>query len=74
MALTTDFADSAPARCSHAVTSAFGLDPVVTFLNHGSFGAVPAPVTLAADQWRQRIEARPIEAIGRRMNDELASV
>ena len=38
----------------------------ITFLNHGSFGAVPRVVFDAQNQWRQRIEAEPIELIGRR--------
>jgi len=33
----------------------------VTFLNHGSFGAVPRAVFEAQEQWRRRIEAEPIE-------------
>ncbi|HZL35546.1 MAG TPA: aminotransferase class V-fold PLP-dependent enzyme [Tepidisphaeraceae bacterium] len=35
------------------------------FLNHGSFGAMPRPVFEAQDAWRRRIEADPIELIGR---------
>ena len=39
------------------------LDPRITFLNHGSFGAVPRPVFDAQTEWRRRIEAEPIELI-----------
>jgi hypothetical protein len=39
------------------------------FLNHGSFGAMPRVVFDAQTEWRKRIEAEPIEMIGRRMND-----
>src|SRR5437660_1204211 len=46
------------------------LRPDVTFLNHGSFGAVPREVYDAQDAWRRRIEAEPIEMLGRR-NDAL---
>lgn len=74
MSCPTDFTDSPPPECSKQVRGAFEIDPAIVFLNHGSFGAVPAPVTQAADAWRQRIEARPIETIGRRMTDELAWV
>lgn len=42
------------------------LKPGVTFLNHGSFGAVPRAVMAAQDEWRRRIEAEPVEIIGRR--------
>src|SRR5512141_1188467 len=52
-----------PVECE---PDAWGLKPSVTFLNHGSFGAVPRPVTRAQDRWRERIEAEPIECLGRR--------
>lgn len=42
------------------------LDPGVAFLNHGSFGAVPRAVFDAQTEWRRRIEASPIELLGRR--------
>jgi isopenicillin-N epimerase len=42
------------------------LKPGVAFLNHGSFGALPRIVTEAQNEWRRRIEAEPIEMIGRR--------
>jgi isopenicillin-N epimerase len=42
------------------------LKPGVKFLNHGSFGALPRQVAEVQSQWRQRIEAEPIEIIGRR--------
>jgi isopenicillin-N epimerase len=38
----------------------------LTFLNHGSFGAVPRAVLAVQSDWRARIEADPIEIIGRR--------
>lgn len=36
------------------------LDPAVTFLNHGSFGATPRAVLDAQQAWRDRIEAEPV--------------
>ena len=42
------------------------LRPDITFLNHGSFGAVPRKVFEAQTQWRERIEAEPVELLGRR--------
>jgi isopenicillin-N epimerase len=38
----------------------------ITFLNHGSFGAVPRVVFEAHNEWRRRIEAEPVELLGRR--------
>lgn len=39
---------------------AFTLDPDVTFLNHGSFGACPRPVQEAQAELRARLEAEPV--------------
>ena len=49
------------------------LAPGLTFLNHGSFGAVPRAVFEAQDQWRRRIEADPIEMLGRRCPELVAA-
>lgn len=43
------------------------LDPDITFLNHGSFGACPRPVLEAQTQWREQMEARPVEFLYRRL-------
>ena len=44
----------------------FLLDPSVTFLNHGSFGARPREVIAAQDAIRRELEASPVEFLGRR--------
>ena len=38
----------------------WALDPGVTYLNHGAFGACPWPVLRAQDEWRTRMERQPI--------------
>jgi isopenicillin-N epimerase len=35
------------------------LDPEVTYLNHGAFGACPVPVLEAQQRWRQELETNP---------------
>ena len=36
------------------------LDPAISFLNHGSFGAAPRPVLAAQQAWRDRMEHEPV--------------
>ncbi len=38
----------------------FLLDPDVTFLNHGSYGACPRPVFETWQAWQRRLEAQPV--------------
>ena len=64
---------SAPSPLRPDLSSEWMLDPRVTFLNHGSFGAVPRKVFDEQTQWRRRIEAEPIELLGRQAQELLAA-
>lgn len=51
---------------NRSIKDDFLLDPKVTFLNHGSFGAVPRPVFEAYQHWQLELEKQPVEFLGRR--------
>lgn len=50
----------------------FLLDPSVTFLNHGSFGATPKPVFNEYQRWQRELENQPVEFLGRRFTRLMA--
>jgi len=50
----------------------FLLDPSVTFLNHGSFGATPRPVFREYQRWQRQLERQPVEFLGRKFTGLMA--
>jgi isopenicillin-N epimerase len=51
----------------------FMLDPLITFLNHGSFGATPKPVFKEYQRWQRELENQPVEFLGRRITELMAN-
>lgn len=59
---------------SDSLKELFLLDPEVTFLNHGSFGACPIPVFESYQRWQRELERQPVEFLGRRIEPLLTHV
>jgi isopenicillin-N epimerase len=51
--------------------SPWHLEPDVSFLNHGSFGACPEPVLEAQRAWRDRMERNPVRFLDRELEGHL---
>jgi isopenicillin-N epimerase len=54
--------------------SPWHLDPEVSYLNHGAFGACPDPVLEAQRAWRDRLEAEPAQFFDRDLEALLDTV
>ncbi|MFN9744501.1 MAG: aminotransferase class V-fold PLP-dependent enzyme [Betaproteobacteria bacterium] len=55
-----------PLASPSALRTLFLLEPGLVFLNHGSFGACPAPVFEAYQHWQRELERNPVAFLGRR--------
>jgi isopenicillin-N epimerase len=51
---------------AQSLRSEFLLDPTVTYLNHGSFGACPDPVMRTYQCWQRELEREPVAFLQRR--------
>src|SRR5688572_20041826 len=56
---------------AQSLRSDFLLDPKVTYLNHGSFGACPEPVMRRFQAWQRELEREPVEFLSRRAGELL---
>ncbi len=61
MSIPADSSVASSAPLPVAERGPWGLDPELVFLNHGSFGACPAPVRAAQDEFRRRLERSPVQ-------------
>jgi isopenicillin-N epimerase len=57
-------------RSASSVTE-WALDPTVTFLNHGSFGACLRAILEVQRRWRDKIEMNPVRFLARDLEDLL---
>ena len=55
----------------HQLKDQFLLNPKITFLNHGSFGATPKPVLDVYQAWQRRLEFQPVKFLGREIHQHL---
>jgi len=65
--------DDSAERRHLALRSEFLLDPDIVFLNHGSFGACPRPVFERYQWWQRELERQPVEFLGRRLRELMAT-
>src|SRR5580658_8791872 len=50
----------------------FLLDPSVTYLNHGAYGATPRPVFESYQRWQRMLEREPVDFLSREATGRLA--
>ena len=56
---------------SDKLKSLFMLDPDITYLNHGSFGACPKPIFESLLGWQRRLENEPVKHLAYDLYDNL---
>ncbi len=59
---------------SPAMKALWGIDPNVTFLNHGSFGATPRRVLAEQRRWQDEMEREPVRFLARELGPRLQAV
>ena len=64
--------DQAMEERHRALRREFLIDPEVTFLNHGAYGACPRPVFERYQAWQMELERQLVELLGRRLRDLMA--
>lgn len=57
--------------CPAAALSVWLLDPEITFLSHGVYGACPRHVLAVQNEWRERLERRPVQFLTRELEGHL---
>jgi isopenicillin-N epimerase len=64
-----------PKSRRHSAASPFrkhwALDPKITFLNHGAFGACPKPILKLQAELRREMEAEPVQFLWQRFEERL---
>jgi isopenicillin-N epimerase len=55
----------------HSIRDQFLLDPAITYLNHGSFGACPKPILEDYQSWQRKLEFEPVQFITKKYYDAL---
>ncbi len=63
--------DSPQSGRSASPVSDWALDPTVTFLNHGSFGACMRAILEVQRGWRDKLEAQPVRFLARDLGELL---
>src|SRR5512141_2636955 len=63
--------DSSQGGKSASPIADWALDPTVTFLNHGSFGACLRAILDVQRGWRDKLEAQPVKFLARDLDELL---